>query len=244
MKDYYSKDLAFIHDVGYGDFALKSAPGILEILRGNGISEGLVVDLGCGSGIWAEQLTRAGYQVLGIDISKAMIAIAKKRAPLARFQAGSLFKSRIPACNAVTCLGECINYLFDQTSEGARLRRLFDRVYDALAPGGVFVFDIAEPGQVAGGETVRGFNEGEDWVVLVEKREDRKREMLSRRIICFRKAGDHYRRADETHRLRLYRARDIARDLRRTGFRVRVMRGYGEHRLSKAHAAFVARKLA
>ncbi|MBA2617138.1 MAG: class I SAM-dependent methyltransferase, partial [Rubrobacter sp.] len=46
MADWYREDLAYIHDVGHADFALRSAPGILEVLEENGISEGQVVDLG------------------------------------------------------------------------------------------------------------------------------------------------------------------------------------------------------
>ena len=120
--------------------------------------------------------------------------------------------------------------------------RLFRRVHDALAPGGVFVFDVAEPGQVPRGTPTRNFSEGGDWVVLVEKEEDR--ETLTRRIVTFRKVGEHYRRSDETHRQRLYGAAEVAEKLRRVGFRVRMIRGYGRYRLPKAHAAFVARKTA
>ena len=66
----YKKDLAYIHDVGFGDFAKNSAPGLLEIMRRAEINDGLVVDLGCGSGIWARELVDAGYDagipVLGV----------------------------------------------------------------------------------------------------------------------------------------------------------------------------------
>jgi methylase of polypeptide subunit release factors len=48
---WYKEDLAFIHDVGFSDYALKSAPGLLDILAQNQIRDGLVVDLGCGSGL-------------------------------------------------------------------------------------------------------------------------------------------------------------------------------------------------
>jgi hypothetical protein len=65
---------------------------------------------------------------------------------------------------------------------------------------------------------------------------------LTRRITTFRKVGEHYRRADEVHRLRLYRATDIAIELRRVGFRVRRTRSYGRYRLPRAHVAFIARK--
>ena len=237
MTEWYGEDLAYIHDIGFGDFALGAAPGILEILRRNGTREGLVVDLGCGSGLWARELAQARYRVLGIDISEAMVSLARKKVPEAEFMVESLFEADIPPCDAVTALGEVLNYLFHPESE---LVRLFRRVYDALVPGGVFVFDIAEPGQVPRGTKTRGFTEGEDWVVLVEKEEDG--DTLTRRITTFRREGEHYRRSDEVHRQRLYRAPDIARYLRQVGFRVRTVRGYGRYRLTHAHAAFIARK--
>jgi SAM-dependent methyltransferase len=240
MADFYKDDLAFIHDVGFGDFILKSAPGLLEILNRNKITDGLIVDLGCGSGLWAEQLLKNGYRVLGVDISEAMIRIARRRAPRAEFHVGSLFDVDLPPCNAITSLGECVNYLIDPNSDGQSLIKLFRRVYRALVPGGVFIFDIAEPGQVAEGETVKGFTEGEGWVVLVEKREERG--MLTRRIITFRRSGNLYRRSDETHRQQLCKSTEVAKEIRRAGFRVRVIRSYGQHSLLKARAGFIARK--
>ncbi len=201
------------------------------------------MDLGCGSGLWAKELADAGYDVLGIDVSEAMVRISRGRVPEAEFRVATLFEVDIPSCNVVTAIGEVLNYLFDPATGGDRaLVRLFDRIHDALTPGGVFVFDVAEPGQVTRATPTRTFSEGEDWVVLVEKEEDREHETLTRRIVTFRKAGECYRRTDEVHRLQLYGAADIADRLRRAGFRVLVARGYGRYRLPKAHAAFVAHK--
>ncbi|MCA1994289.1 MAG: class I SAM-dependent methyltransferase [Coleofasciculus sp. S288] len=242
MKDFYKEDLAFIHDVGFADYALKSAPGILEILHQSKIHEGLVVDLGCGSGLWAEELTKAYYQVLGVDISESLIAIARKRVPDAEFRIESLFKADIPPCNAVTSVGECLNYLFDPDNDCQTLIDLFCRIYSALTPGGVFVFDIAEPGQVIQESPTKGFTEGEDWIVLVEKEENREKRTLTRRIITFRKEGEYYRRDDEVHHVQLYEATDIARKLSEVGFQIQTMRSYGEYALPRAHAAFIARK--
>lgn len=243
VTGWYGEDLAYIHDVGYGGFALGSAPGILEILDQNGIREGLIVDLGCGSGLWAKELVEAGYGVLGIDISEPMVDIARGRAPEAEFRVGSLFEANIPPCEAVTAVSEVLNYLFDPENERHRgLIRFFRRVYDALVPGGVFVFDVAEPGQVPLGTKTRGFSEGEDWLVLVEKEENAEQETLTRWISTFRKVGEHYRREDEVHRQRLYKSEGIAKDLRQVGFQVQTTRRYGRYDLPKAHAAFVARK--
>jgi len=240
VTEYYREDLAYIHDAGHAEFAIESAPGILEILSQNGVGEGLVVDLGCGSGLWARTLVDAGYRVLGIDISEAMIWLSRKRAPEAEFRVGSLFGAVIPPCGAVTAVSEVINYLFDPDNGGRRLLRLFQRVYEALAPGGVFVFDAAGPGQVAQGIVSRSFTEGTDWVVLVEKEEQQR--VLTRRISTFRKVGELYRRDDEVHRQRLYEASEIAGELRGVGFEVRTMPGYGRYLLPNAHSAFVARK--
>src|SRR5579871_6782351 len=97
----YSEDLAYIHDAGYGDFARGAAPALLEALRARGIQAGLVLDLGCGSGIWAARLLEAGYDVVGIDLSESMIRLAKKKAPAAEFRTGSILSAEIPRCAAV-----------------------------------------------------------------------------------------------------------------------------------------------
>ncbi|MDZ8262471.1 class I SAM-dependent methyltransferase [Nostoc sp. ChiQUE01b] len=242
MNKWYKEDLAFIHDVGFRDFALKSAPGILEILAQNKIYDGLVVDLGCGSGLWAQELTKAHYHVLGVDISESMINIARTRVPNAEFRIDSLFKTDIPSCNVVTSISECLSYLFDSDNDRQTLVQLFHRIYNALTPGGVFIFDIAEKGQVAQGTTIRGFTEGDGWVVLVEKKEDQEQITLTRRITSFRKMGEHYRRSDEVHHVRLYEATAIASELSGVGFQVEITRSYGQYLLSKGHAVFIARK--
>ena len=240
MPEWYGEDVAYIHDVGHADFALESAPGILEILDRNGIRDGLVVDLGCGSGVWARRLVDAGYGVFGVDISGAMIELSREKVPEADFLVGSLFGVEIPPCAAVTAVSEVLNYLFDAENEG--LGRLFGRVHDALAPGGVFVFDVLGPGQVPAGTTARGFGLGEDWAVLSEREEDAGRGTMERRVVSFRKVGKHYRRNEEVHRVRLYDPSELSAELEGAGFHVRTMRSYGSLQLSEGHVAFVARK--
>jgi len=240
MTKAYFDDLAYIHDAGFGEFAKNSGPGLLEILRQNAITKGLVVDLGCGSGIWARELSRAGYDVLGIDISPAMIEIARKRVPRGEFRVESLLKAKLPKCDAVTSLGECLNYLFDRRNNITQLRRLFRRIYTALKPGGVFVFDIAEPGRGKGPR--QKHREGKDWAVLVEVDEDPRTNLLTRRITSFRKVGELYRRAEETHRLQLYHRSEVANQLRETGFKVKTISGYGRQPMIEGCVGFVARK--
>lgn len=242
VNEWYKEDLAFIHDAGFGDFARRAAPGVLDALKRNRIEHGLVIELGSGSGLLAQELTKARYRVIGIDISEEMTRIARKRVPCAEFRVASVFEAEIPRCSAVISLGECLNYLFDSRNDARTLSRLFDRLHRALEPGGIFMFDIAEPGQVKLGTVMRTFLEGKDWVVLVEKEEHRRSRLLIRRIMTFRRVGNQYRRSDEEHRQRLYKSADVATDLRRAGFSVRIMRSYGEYRLPARRAAFLARK--
>jgi SAM-dependent methyltransferase len=241
MKDWYKEDLVYIHDIGYGEYAKESASSILSILAQNNVYTGLIVDLGCGGGLSAQLFSEAGYRVLGVDISPAAISIARTRMPDAEFRVESLFDTKIPACNVVTSIGECLNYLFDTQNDRLMLNRLFDRVYQALAPGGIFIFDIAEQGQLEG-KTSKWFTECDDWIVLVEKEEDPEHSILVRRIITLRKMGEYYRRDREVHHLRLYVATDIAKELALIGFQVQIANSYDRYVLPKNHAVLIARK--
>ena len=242
MASGYHEDLAYIHDVGFGHFARNAAPGLLELLRKRQVVRGLVVDLGCGSGIWARELCNAGYEVLGVDLSEAMLAIARQRVPEAEFRQGSLLSAKLPPCVAVTSIGECFNFLFDRRNTTRRLLELFRRVHDALVPGGLFIFDVAGPGRVPGPGTQRKYFEGEDWAVLVAAEEDRQAKLLTRRITSFRKVGKLYRRDEEIHALRLYTPLELAQQLRDCGFRVNVLRGYGPMRFAPGYFGLLARK--
>ncbi|MBX9600149.1 MAG: class I SAM-dependent methyltransferase [Bryobacteraceae bacterium] len=237
----YREDLAFIHDDGFIDFANRSAPGILALLRRNGVRSGLVVDLGCGSGRWAARLLTEGYDVAGIDLSPAMIALARRHAPRAEFRRGSLLSARLPACDAITSLGECINFAFHPRDRPEGLRRFFDRVFQSLRPGGVFVLDFATPDRIPTHVT-RNWFEGAGWALHVEVSGDRKARVLRRRIVSFRKAGSGYRRSEETHRLNLYTVPEVEKMLRSAGFQPERLSGYGRFRLYPGMSALLARK--
>ena len=105
----------------------------------------LLLDLGCGPGLYAERFHRAGYCVTGMDFSRRSIEYAKRQA--------ILNQSKIEYC--------CQNYLtmdyveqFDVItliycdyavlSIQDRLT-LLRKVYQALKPGGKFIFDVFTP---------------------------------------------------------------------------------------------------
>jgi SAM-dependent methyltransferase len=241
MAQAYGADLAYTHDAGFGHFARSAAPVLLEALGPPGPDPGLVIELGCGSGIMAAEVAAAGYPILGYDISAAMVALARKRVPQGRFRRQSLWSAELPSCRAVASIGECFNYLFDTANTSEALAQLFRRVHQALVPGGVFLFDVAEPGRIPEGRRQQ-YRLADDWAVLVDVEEDRGQRVLTRRIATFRRVGKHYRRDYEVHRLRLLPGAELAQELRDIGFRVRMLRGYGAFRFPPGYVGLLARK--
>jgi SAM-dependent methyltransferase len=215
----YDEDLAYTHDRGFGHVAEAAATYVLTLLP----THASVVELGCGSGITARRLTDAGHAVLGIDQSPALIALARERAPNARFTVGSFVSEPLPECDAVLAIGEVLNYLLDEGNTRAALPELFARIHAALRPGGLFLFDLAGPG-VLRGDGIRHFSAGPDWAVLVEYGEQG--DVLTRHITSFVERGAGYRRSEEVHRQRLYRPAEILPLLRAAGLMARNTRGY------------------
>lgn len=197
---------------------------------------GAVVDLACGPGGWARELTRHGYGVTGVDISPAMIALAREREPGARFLCGSMTCVSLPACDAVTALGEPFNYLLKQTD----VRRVFRRVFRALRPGGVFLFDLLEP--------PRRKHPFERWHSMASRRrlesrilEDPRRRLVIRQIVVCERTGLRERVMREVHRQRTYKGSELAAWLRKCGFRARVLRD-PRLQLWPRHVAVLAHK--
>jgi SAM-dependent methyltransferase len=242
LTTHYRPELAFIHDAGFNDLARSAAHVLIDALHRAGFERGLVIDLGCGSGVLAAEAAANGFDVLGIDISSDMVEIAQQRVPNGRFRAESLFKARLEPCVAVTAVGECLNYLFDRRNSDVALTKVFARVYDALMPGGVFLLDVATPGRVRGSGIATSHAQGDGWAVLATSEEDRARKRLTRRITSFRQVGDLYRKDEEVHKLRLLDRADVIRWLRKAGFVVSRLTGYGSCRFATGYAEFLARK--
>ena len=62
----------FMDNVNYREWA----DYIIETLAQDGIRDGLVLELGCGTGTVTEMLADAGYDMIGIDNSEEMLAEA------------------------------------------------------------------------------------------------------------------------------------------------------------------------
>jgi SAM-dependent methyltransferase len=219
---FYEEDLAHVHDTGWGGFAAAAGPGIVARLRAAGIDGGLVVSLACGSGLIERILADASYDVLGIDISGAMLEIARRRVPEASFVEASALDADLPPCAAVIAAGEGLGYLRDpRLADDALLRTLFGRVHAALSPGGLFLFDLVEEQG-----PLHDWFEGPDYVLALDTTATPTE--ISRRIVLFRHIHGAWRRSDETHRARLQPRDTVVADLETTGFAVELIAGYAD----------------
>jgi SAM-dependent methyltransferase len=241
----YGEDLAYIHHQGFTQALREAAPHLLQTLRQHGIASGTVVDLGCGSGVWARALTDAGYHVMGVDASTAMLRLARREAPEATFKRASLFRAAIPPCAAVTSLGECLNY--DAGNEGATTRQRFveellRRIFRQLHPGGLFIFDVHARTTSAALRRRKVRRAGRDWSISHEATVNASGTRLRRIIIVRRKMGMRARHGTEVHVLHLYDPARLAAMMQRVGFEVRVVDRFGAVLLLPGRVAFVAQK--
>lgn len=241
-QPFYDSALAAVHETDFAGPARGAAHLLVRRLADAGHGAGTIVDLGCGGGTLAAVLVDAGYDVLGVDLSAAMVALAGANVPGARFIQGSVWDVELPPAVAVTAIGEVVNYTADPRAGVAQLERLIERVRHALRPRGVFVFDVATPGRVGPGGIRTAVHEGDRYWLHATMREttDAGVATLERRIVLFRRDGQRYRRSDEVHRLTLYRADTVVGLLERAGFAVTTLDGYADVDLGPGWVAFAA----
>lgn len=116
---------------------------IAELLKEYGVKDGLVLDLGCGTGTMTELLAEAGYDMIGVDSSEEMLELAvEKRAAsgcdilyllqdMREFELYGTVRAVVSVCDS-------INYI----TEEADLLQVLRLVNNYLDPGGIFLFDL------------------------------------------------------------------------------------------------------
>ena len=238
----YGADLAAVHHEDYGWAATGASEVLHAELKRRRVDDGLVVDLGCGTGILAARMTALGYDVLGVDFSDAMLRIARRAAPAARFKRASVVDFEPPPCVAVTAIGEVLNYRFDERVSLRSIEAAFRRVYRALAPGGIFLFDLSGPGRGGPDGFKEQIRDRDGYFMHFQTREDRRRKLLVREQRLFVRTGRHYRRADERHILQLIEPERATGMLEKVGFRVRRLTTYPGGPKLAGWCVFVASK--
>jgi SAM-dependent methyltransferase len=194
---YYRSDLALVHHIGFGFHADACAPGILELLAPVRARGGLVVELGCGSGLLTRHLLDAGHRVIATDASPAMLALAREVAPHAEdIRPLVLPDDAIPDADAVVGVGHALNYLPDE----AAIDRALVAIAGALRPGGVLALDLCdlEWGEVRRGSPAHG-RVGDDWAIITEFSVPAPNRFVREMTIFVRNDDGSWRRDEERH---------------------------------------------
>jgi SAM-dependent methyltransferase len=219
--------LGIIYDaLGHHDSAAWGAY-VVSLLGDAGIKPGgRLVDAACGTGGIALELFRAGYAVLGVDISERMLTAASQKAAEAgaavTFVRQDIRALRVHApVDGILCACDAVNYL----PEDADLASFLLSARRSLRKGGALLFDIsseeklrAMDGQLYGEET-------DDCAYLWTNSVDEGARVITMDITLFirRRGQESFRREREQHRLRMWSAEEIQVALVKAGYALKGM---------------------
>jgi SAM-dependent methyltransferase len=194
---YYRPDLALVHHLGFGFHADACAPGILRLLEPVRARGGLVVELGCGSGLLTKHLVDAGHRVVATDASPPMLELARIHAAgVEDLHQLTLPDDPIPAADAIVSVGHVLSYLPDE----AAVDRALVAIADALRPGGVVAIDLCdrEWGEARRGAPAFG-RVTDDWAIVTDYEVPSASRFVRRMAIFVREDDGRWRRDDERH---------------------------------------------
>ncbi len=241
-EPYYRRDLARVHHLGFGFHADRVAPGILALLAPVRARNGLVVELGCGTGLLTRFLLDAGHRVIATDASPAMLEIATEYAPEAlEHRVLRLPDDPIPEADAIVSVGHPLSYL---PSEDA-IDRALAAAADALRPEGVFAVDLedlewarARPKDATNGRV------GEDWAIINVASSPSPDRFVREMAVFLRNPDGTYRRDDERHDNVLIDTSRVPALLDAHGVDATVARAFGAETLPAGLMAIVGTKRA
>ena len=113
---------------------------IYDLLLKNLEPSSSILDLCCGTGDFALALQQFGFQVRGLDISHKMVEFARRKSPEIEFSCSDArnFTLTEPV-DAITSIFDSLNHMLSIEE----IRSVFNHVFDALTPGGSFLFDMS-----------------------------------------------------------------------------------------------------
>lgn len=195
----------------------RDAEGILDSERN------LVVDLGCGTGTLTELMYRKGYDMIGVDLSEAMLnlAMAKKEesgSEILYLQQDMRRLELYSTVGTVFSLCDSLNYILEEEE----LSEVFSLVNNYLFPGGLFIFDfntVHKYRDVIGESTIAETRE--DCSFIWENFYDPEEELNEYDLTVFVRAeGEYFRRFTETHLQRGYTPEQMTRLVEEAGMAV------------------------
>ena len=210
----------FMDNVPYREWA----DFLQEILQKEGINDGLVLDLGCGTGSMTEELAGRGYDIIGVDNSEDMLEIAMEKRQesghdilylLQDMQEFELYGT----VRAVVSVCDSVNYV----TEKEELEQVFRLVNNYLDPGGIFVFDFNTEykyREVLGDRTIA--ENREDSSFIWDNYYYEEEHMNEYELTLFIQETDQkelYHKYQETHFQRAYTLEEIRELLEKSGLR-------------------------
>lgn len=114
---------------------------ICRVLKEHGITDGPVLDLGCGTGEMTRRMCAKGYDMTGVDASLEMLqeALDKQTDPPVLYLLQEMQGLELDGCvRAVISTCDCLNYILEEEE----LMETFRHVADCLESGGIFLFDM------------------------------------------------------------------------------------------------------
>lgn len=129
----------FMDNVPYGEWARH----IREKLCEHGVTDGIVLDLGCGTGTMTERLAGYGYDMIRVDNSEEMLELAMEKKTESGYDILYLLQDMrgfelYGTVRAVVSVCDSVNYI----TEPDELEEVFRLVNNYLDPKGIFLFDF------------------------------------------------------------------------------------------------------
>ena len=217
-----------------------------EILKREGLQPRTAVDLACGTGSVAEILARQGLEVTGVDLSEEMLTVAMEKVmdmeKPPRFVCQPLQELRLPrGVDLAVCALDSLDYITnpDDCKEAIR------RVYKALNPGGIFIFDVNTPEKLRAMDGQVFLDEDDDVYCVWRGEFDRDTNICSYGMDLFQRRENVWERSFEEHREYAYSQEQLTEYLKAAGFthiRVYADRLFEEPREGEQRIYFKARK--
>ncbi len=189
------------------------------ILAREGLRPRTAVDLACGTGSVALILARKGLQVVGVDLSEEMLTQAQQKAqtmehpPL--FVCQDLTRLRLPrGVDLAVCALDSLDYITKPADCAAAIRR----VYQALNPGGIFIFDVNTPEKLRAMDGQVFLDEDEDVYCVWRGEFEPDTNICSYGMDLFQRQGKMWVRSFEEHREYAYSQAQLTGYLRDAGF--------------------------
>lgn len=234
----------FMDNVNYREWAAYLSGTLTEY----GIRDGLVLELGCGTGTMTEFLAGAGYDMIGVDNSEEMLAEAMEKRMESGYPILYLCQDMqefelYGTVRAVVSVCDSLNYL----TEDGELQNVFSLVNNYLDPGGVFLFDMNtmyKYEKILGTGTVA--ENREEGSFIWENEYDQESHINEYALTLFlRQENGLYEKSEEIHYQRAYSLEEIEKALADAGLELlKVYDAYTRNKPQKTseRLTFVARE--